>query len=422
MKRTFVLFIILFGIQQAYTQPVVLKEVLKPNRDKLYRNIIRNAINANLLMPLTDSTEENWEEAFRAMEVTRYRSPWADNKVVFAFDNMQNRSADFQRAVLEFGYSIHPKYYYRQVRSLLTQTADAKIFSMCAEYIMQTDQAGIMKDSLLTWLQQRLEADNKNPFLLQLKYRLEESGKPLKVPPVQAFLQKNYLPGHVLLISFQRKNRNYPGLVMVRDASGNFLKDENGNYFSLTQLARSMNNLPGYLTNGNTPEGIFRMWGFDHSKSTFIGPSTNIQLTMPFEKTPAFFYNNASISDTSWRIEAYKRLLPDSFKNYFPAYQSFYAGKAGRTEIIAHGTTIDPSWYRGQQYYPISPTQGCLCTKEIWSSTTGMLEDSDQERLAAAVSKAGGPNGYAIVINIDEKEAPVVIDDIIPFLLLAGQQ
>jgi hypothetical protein len=41
--------------------------------------------------------------------------------------------------------------------------------------------------------------------------------------------------------------------------------------------------------------------------------------------------------------------------------------------------------------------------------------------LINAIAKAGGPYGYAIVINIDDKAGPVTLNDILPYLKLAGQ-
>jgi len=67
-------------------------------------------------------------------------------------------------------------------------------------------------------------------------------------------------------------------------------------------------------------------------------------------------------------------------------------------------------------YYPLTPTQGCLCTEEIWSAVDGKRIESDQQRLVDAVKKAGGANGYCIVIEIDDQQKPVSIKDILPFL------
>lgn len=189
-----------------------------------------------------------------------------------------------------------------------------------------------------------------------------------------------------------------------------------GRYFSVPQLARSINNLPGFLSNGNTPEGIFRMKGYDVSRASFIGPTVNIQLTMPFEKSPKHFYADSSITDTTWNINYYKNLLPKEWKDYYPAYQSYYAGKAGRTEIIIHGTTVNPAYYTSQPYYPLTPTLGCLTSKEIWNEQTGQRQESDQQQLIQAMIKAGGANGYTIVINIDDEQRPVALYDIVPLI------
>lgn len=91
------------------------------------------------------------------------------------------------------------------------------------------------------------------------------------------------------MFSIQRKNRDYPGMVVIRNKEGNFVRDTGNKIFSVPQLARSMSNLPGYLTNGNTPEGIFKMHGFSVSLNKFIGPSPNIQLSLPVEMRPQQF-------------------------------------------------------------------------------------------------------------------------------------
>lgn len=421
MKRFIFTSAILICSLQNFAQPV-LKEVLKANRDKVYRNLIKNTVNAKLSVALTDSTEDKWEDAFRAMELIHYRSPWTDNKIRSAFTGILEMSPSFQRSLIEVCYTIYPNLFTEQVKKLLQETDDAKILAMCASYLLKADTTESSKIMLKELSLQRLSTDPGNVTLEQLVYQTDHEGKEIFTPSIHTFLEKKYLPGNVLLISFQRRNRDYPGLVIVRDANGNFIKDDYGNYFNVPQLARSISNLPGYLSNGNTPQGIFRMYGTDQSKSIFIGPTVNIQLTMPFENTAGHFFSNSSLDDTAWGLDRYKKLLPVNFRDYYPAFQTYYAGKAGRTEIIAHGTTIDPFYYKDKPYYPLTPTQGCLCTKEIWNETTGSLQESDQQVLANAIVKAGGPFGYAIVIEIDDRQEPVTINDIIPFLKLAMQK
>ena len=155
------------------------------------------------------------------------------------------------------------------------------------------------------------------------------------------------------------------------------------------------------------------MYGFQVSTNSFIGPTANVQLAMPVEMSLQKFLGDSTISDSIWTINHYRDLIPDKLRDYLPLYYSFYSGLAGRTEIIAHGTTIDPRFYFGKPYYPMTPSEGCLCTKEIWD---GNRIASDQQKLVNALLKAGGADGYCVVIEIDDKRAPVEITDIMNYL------
>ncbi|MBS1496055.1 MAG: hypothetical protein JSU03_06960 [Bacteroidetes bacterium] len=416
MKKGLFIFLAIFSSLAAVAQNLYFKDILKPNRDALYRNLVQNSINKNLSLPLTDSSENNWQDAFNALELLKYKSPLVNSHITKAMNDLTNRSIDFKRAIIELIYSNYPKIFKHQAYNLFAQSTDAKLLAMCANYILQCHVSADTIHTLLQKTRQQLQQDTGNPILEQLQYQLVHYAKPDAIPDVKSFLQKNYLPGQVLLISFQRKNRNYPGLVIVRDGNGNFVKDDSTNLlFAVPQLARSMSNMPGYISNGNTPEGIFKMDGFDVSRSSFIGPTPNIQLSMPFETNEKHFFNNDAITDTSWNINLYKKLLPKNWQDYFPIYQTYYAGKAGRTEIIAHGTTINPEYYRTQPYYPIPPTQGCLSTTEIWNENTGHQTRSDQRALINAMLKAGGSHGYTIVININDEQRPVLLADVLPY-------
>ncbi len=398
------------------------KGALKANREKTFRNLVQNGINKNLSYPLSDSTEEHWEDAFNTLEVLRYRSLWIDGKIKMAADKLPDQSVSFQRAALELFFSNYPDTFYQPVKLLLMQTQQPKIFAMCANYILQSRRAAEDLNFLAVKTQQLFSTLPDDPILQQLSFAINDRKAPTSLPSILPLLQKSYLPGHTIVFSFQRKNRNYPGLVMVRDASGKFIKDSLGNYFSVPQLARSVNNLPGYLTNGNTPEGIFRMKGYDVSRSNFIGPTVNVQLTMPFEKTPAHFYADSNLTDTVWNLASYQKLLPAALRNYYPLQQSFFAGKAGRTEIIIHGTTVPINWYNKESFYPLTPTMGCLTSKETWDEETGHRAESDQQKLINALIAAGGAKGYAIVINLDDEQRPVLLYDLVPSLEKAGQQ
>lgn len=382
------------------------KETKTENRQKLYRSLV-NSINKNLSLPLTDSTEENWMDAFYSIELLRYKSPWVENKLHVAFAGIENRSGFFQHALMECIFDIYPGEFEKEARSLFGATTSDKCFAICAEYLLRKNSQD--HDVLLAIL------PGRNSAVINGLWNHVAQPKQA-FPPLKDLLHQPFFEKAKVVFSFQRKNRNYPGLAVIRDSAGKFAEDAYGNIFSVPQLARSISNLPGYISNGNTPQGIFRMHGFGMSKSIFIGPTANIQLTMPGETSLQHFFNDSTIIDSVWTNDWYKKLLPNSWNAYIPFYESFFAGMAGRTEIIAHGTTVDPSYYKGTTYYPLTPTLGCLCTKELWSETDGKRLQSDQQKLVNALEKAGGADGYYIVVELDDQQKPVSIEELLPYL------
>jgi len=419
----FLLLAVLHSTAQTTAVPVF-KGAVKTNRDKTYSYIINTSIIKNLSLPLTDITEPDWQDAFYAMELIRYKQPWIIEKLKIAFDGIENRSVGFQRALMELLYANYTSEFKTNINKLFLNTTSAKIFAMCAAYLLRADKslANIEKTGLVIYNKKVGNFENEETatyILYELRWpmmRLAEKESYKVKLKLNLLLNKDYLKGNTVIYSIQRKNRNYPGLVIVRDTNGNFITDNKSNIFSVPQLARSINNLPGYLTNGNTPQGIFRMYGFDKSKIDAIGPTENIQLTMPFETSVQHFLKDSTITDSVWTKELYQQLLPKALQKYHPLFQSYYASAIGRTEIIAHGTTVDTAFYRGQPYFPLTPTEGCLCTKEIWSATDGRRTESNQQKLVDAVKKAGGADGYLIVIEIDDQQKPVSLSEILPYL------
>ncbi|HMK03794.1 MAG TPA: hypothetical protein VK489_06365 [Ferruginibacter sp.] len=413
----------IFTIALFFSVPVCAQDValyvpdaIKSNRTQQHRNIINNLINKNLSLQLTDSTEEFWEDAFYALELINYKSMWVDGRIRMAFDSIEKRSSGFQRSLLELAYANYKGKFVEAADGLMQRTRSSKIFALAAEYYIASLNDPNAWNKVVQYFSKRADKDDHVPVYYGLLTGLISGYSDKESVSWLINNVKSMVPRQVLLISFQRKNRNFPGLAVIRDASGNFIKDETGNIFSVPQLARSMSNLPFYLTNGNTPQGLFRMNGFDVSKSMAIGPTSNIQLMMPYETTPQVFLKDPSIADTTWSEEVYKRLLPENLKEYLPLFESFYASKAGRSEIIAHGTTINPNYYLNNPYYPISPTEGCLCTKEIWSDIDGKRIESDQQKLVNALRGAGGANGYCVVIELDDQQQPLTLEEIMPYI------
>ena len=402
------------AVQNAAAQNRVglFKDALKENREKFYKKIV-SGITKNLTLPFTTENEDQLSNAFYSISLVKYKSVFVDKKIDSAVKTMLLRSTEYQTALLNLINSDYPNKYAAYIFTLFKNTKDIKLMAMAANYLLPT-ATPIQVKTMQLQTNAQLAQRPDDAVLYELSEHIKIYNKKIIAPSIKTFFAKNYLPGQILVFSFQRRDRNYPGLAMVRNAMGEFIKNADGNYFSVGQLARSASNMPGYISNGNTPQGFFKMNGFDTSKSFFIGPTTNIQLSMPHEYHHVII--DGKLIDTSWSLQQYKDLLPDNFKNYHPMYGTFFAGKAGRTEIIAHGTTIDTCFYTNEPYAPYTPSAGCLCTKEIWNNKTGFLQISDQLLLTQAIQKSGGPHGYLIVMELDDKKVPVTLADIRSYL------
>ena len=396
------------------------KDAIKAKRDTFYNRTVRG-INRIFLLPLDSSTSENWQSAFYNINLLNIKSKKIDAVVKKVSQKIALQNDDCKKAFLDLINNKYPKVYFTTVKNICNSTNDDKLQAMCLHYLIKSKINNEEDD----WIKNKfVEISTKNKtsaIIHELGVEIDFAYSKQNQPYFKSFLDSTYLPNTTIVFSFQKSDRNYPGIVMIRKADGHFLKNNDGTFFYTGQLARSLSNMPGYISNGNTPQGIFKMNGFDTSKNYFIGPTTNIQLSMPFEASRVLV-NNEEV-DTTWTLEQYKNLLPKDFQNYAPIYGSYYAGKAGRTEIIAHGTTVNPTYYKEQIFFPYTPTAGCLATIEMWNEKNGSLQKSNQYLLTQALQKAGGAFGYLIVVDIDHNsseidalEKAIKFKNILPYL------
>jgi hypothetical protein len=392
------------------------KAALKSEREKFLKNSIDQKINQSLSLPLNDSTEDKYISAFWAMELLQYRNENTDAAIKNSLKDFQNRSSEFQRALLEVIYTLYQNEFNNEILQLISSINNPKLFAMCIHYLKSDTDIEILKKLTLDFVL-KFSPAVESPIITILKYDLSSRFQSdSKLPPLNDLLKKDFGADIIVIYSIQRLNRDYPGLLIIKKSDGKFLRDESGEIFLIPQLARATTDLPGYITNGNTPEGILSIQGKDVSKNPFIGPSPNIQLVLPFEVNPKIYFHN-EVYDTIWAEEYYRNLLPDSWKDYTPIYEAYNAGKAGRNEIIAHGTTIDPEFYKNKPYYPFTPSLGCLTTKEIWSGENGKLVESGQIKLMNVLSYLESDRGFFIVVNIDDKHSPVTLNEIKDIIL-----
>ncbi|RFM28655.1 hypothetical protein [Deminuibacter soli] len=367
--------------------------------------------------PLDSNTEDKYESACWAICQFMIRNDEVKQGFDKLFAAYPTLAYSTRRAFLEAVYTVYPDSYTTAVEQLLQKETIPKLFAMQALYLFRNDASMDKLIQLQTLLQQKFPRNDTLPLLQELKkyLTLHNTYAEQPTPPVGDLFAHQQVLGQKIIYSFQRWNRDYPGLAIVQYADGSFAKDSTGKLLVFQQLARAGSNLPYFITNGNTPQGIYSVQGTAIAHNNFIGPTPNLQMIMPCESTDSAYWHTPYDS-TQTPLSNYLQLLPASWQQYQPLTEAFYAGKTGRSEIIAHGTTIDPAYFKGMPFYPLTPTLGCLCAKEIWNEFNGGFQESDQFSLVNTFIATPGDTGYLMVINIDNQQAPVTLADIRQFM------
>lgn len=387
--------------------------VLQTQRENLKRSLHLVTIYQSFTLPLNKETEYRYQSAFWAIsQFMVYNDTVAKGfrKVINAYDDSLDNET--RRSFLEAIYAVHPPGYEEPMMSIGMKEKDPRLFAMAQLFLFTMYPP--LRGKVILAVEKRYRQDPGNDLLEELTSYLKEYSIKKEYPPIRDLFTHEQNQKIKTVYSFQQWNRDYPGIAVIQLEDGKFARDAAGKLITIQQLARSASSLPYFITNGNTPQGIYRISGIDTSSNNFIGPTPNLQMIMPHEMYWKDFFSASA--DTTIPINAYQELLPPSWKDYFPMYESYQAGKIGRTEIIAHGTTIDPAFFAGKPYYPISPTLGCLCAKEIWDPATGQLKESEQLRLANTFMQTPGTSGYMFVINYFNKSRPLTREDIEPIV------
>lgn len=402
-QAVFFIVTVLFSITLVaqYSKSEIRTEVVLYNKRQSFDRYLREqTIAAAFAEPLDSNSEYKYESACLAISQFQLQSPLIRKglgTMLAAYDSLQYNT---KRALLEAVYGVYPGVFSLEISRLILRETVPKLFAMQALYLYAGKQDMAALVQLQGLLKERFPASDSVPLLQELRKYLvfHEAYKQQSLPSVKELFAWQKQLGQKVVYSFQRWNRDYPGLAIVQHADGSFARDSAGQLLVFRQLARAAANLPYFITNGNSPQGIFSIQGVAVSHNHLIGPTPNIQMVLPFEADSIYWHNGYDSARTA--LDNYLHLLPESWRSYEPVTEAFYAGRIGRSEIIAHGTTINPAYYKGKPYYPLTPTQGCLCTREIWNESTGTLLNSDQFNLANTFLGTEGNTGYVIVINL----------------------
>jgi hypothetical protein len=309
------------------------------------------------------------------------------------------RDADAQRALLTAAHTLYPAESAPLLWPLLPQLSGSKPFAIAAYTLLQADPGAAPR--LLALLPVQFPGWADDPRLVALMQRLQPSA--VAPPPLPELLAAPLRPGFPVIVSLQRPGRQQMGLALVRGADGRFVRDAAGRLFASPQLALARSGLPGTLTNGNTPQGVFTIVGAGTATNPNIGPTPYLHSKLPIEATPAEFEHVPAGGAADWSEALYDSYLPPSWRAWPAFKEAWLAGRAGRDELLVHGTTLNPAYYAGTSYFPGTPQQGCLISNEDWDAATGRLLASRHLALAQTYAAAGARAdlaGYLIVVDV----------------------
>ncbi|MBN8854203.1 MAG: FAD-dependent oxidoreductase [Sphingobacteriales bacterium] len=407
---------------QSRREDIFSQAVLYQKRVTLEKDLRERITGYNMSLPLDSNSEDKYMSACWAISQFLIYSPQVAAGFDTLFHGYGTLSYDTKRAFLEAVYAVSPQHYAKQIRSILDNSSDPKLFSLCAAYLYRVDTGTGNSNALKIRMVEKFPGYDTIPVLQELANFLSyhTAQQRSRTPDLSSLFAYQRAKGQKIIYSFQRWDRNYPGMAIVQGEDGQFIKDAQGRIQVFEQLARSGSDLPYFLTNGSTPQGVYSIQGTDVSRTSFIGPTPNIQLLMPFEGAwDKYFHTDTAtvqplVADFGTvhppldSLQMYLQLLfPPDWQNYTPMMEAWSAGRIGRAEIIAHGTTIDPEYFKDRPFYPLTPTMGCLCAKELWNPTSGHPLVSEQLNLLNAWLSTPAKKGYLYVINIDDQHKPV---------------
>ena len=394
--------------------------VLYGRRQALEKDLRERVVARHFLAPLDSNSEDGYLSACWAVGQFLFDGPEVRQGFDHLFAGYHQLGRDTKQAFLEAVYAVEPERYKAQIEAVLDKEQDPKLWALGAVYLYRNDTGAAAANALKIRLVERFSHYDTlgvlNELVNYLSYHSTFSHAP--TPDVGELFAWRATTGGKTIYSFQRWDRDYPGLAIVQNADGSFVRGGDGRLQVFEQLARSGPGLPYFLTNGNTPQGVYSIQGTDVSRTNFIGPTPNLQLLLPGEgRWAGYFHDTAAVwakgfggdedSLESAAKDRYLQLLPPLWRVYPPMVEAPAAGIIGRTEIIAHGTTIDPEYFKGRPFYPLTPTMGCLCARELWNPTSGHLLVSEQNNLVNAFLSTPGRKGFLIVINVQDRRAPV---------------
>ncbi len=385
-------------------------------RLELDRSRIRAASSAARSAPQDTAALRELAEALRLVAHYNVEQDTARPALLAALPGLDRQPVDVQRPLLTAAYTLYPQDAAPLLRDLLPRLSTPREFAIAAYTLLRSRQASDLA-LVRSQVMQRETSEPRMQALVQAL--LVAEGLPQAArPPLADLLAVR--PGFPVVFSFQRPGRQQMGLALMRQADGRFVRRSDGGLFNIAQLALSSSGLPGTLTLGNTPQGLFAIQGAGRAATNpWIGPTPYLHSKVPVEASVADFEQRpAGTTEPGWSIDRYRALLPATWRDYAPMQEAWLAGLAGRDEMLMHGSTIDPRYYLGNSFFPGTPSDGCMVAMEYWDGS-GTMVHSDQLALLQAFTKDGRDRGYLVLVELDASPRPVSLAEVIDAVVQA---
>src|SRR5258708_21881606 len=246
------------GYSQTRREDIHTDFVLYNRRVALAKDLRERIIGKHFTVPLDSNSEDGYLSGCWAVSQFLFDGPEVLEGFRRLFAGYDSLSYDTRRALLEAVYAVAPGQYIHEVGGIFDRETDARLFAFCAVYLYRQDTSTANANQINIRLVEKFPSDTL-AVLQELDNYLSYHTANVrgKAPDIGELLGYQRGNGQKMIYSFQRWDRDYAGLAIVQNTDGSFVRDGQGRLQAFHHLASAGPSLPYFLTNGNTPQGVY---------------------------------------------------------------------------------------------------------------------------------------------------------------------
>lgn len=381
--------------------------------------------------PITDEHEDYWKNLLWTTAIVEPQEDYVEEAIaqILSLAPRSNLSSA-QRRVVEAALQVGTQLYLSQPAdqaalgtqflAILERSPDPEWAAMALSALVKAGAEAEQRQSWVATLQQRFPQWSNNVHLFTTLREVAGLDNPPDLPPLEDLLSWSIAPGELQMYVLCTEDRAEVCQTVLKDGQGEFVRQADGQLWSVTLLTRSLHGLSWNFTRGETPQGVYRIEGVRPANlETFraYGQFSLVKLFVPFEDGVQSFIPGQP-GTLSGGLAAYQQLLPPSWRAYLPIQQTYWAGQAGRGLFRIHGSGEDPTFFTNNRYYPDTalwnPTIGCLSARELYDES-GRLLQADMPVILNALTAVDGQDftGYLIVVEVPTgADLPISLESI----------